>query len=227
MDRSVKEALRDSLKILPGYFVLGIGFGVLLKANGFGTLYAAAMSIFIYAGSMQYAAIDLLHSGASLISCFLMTVMVNIRHLFYGLGMREKYQKLKRHRIYDIFALTDETFSLVCSRDMTGLDPERYYFLLSLLNHLYWITGCVTGSLFGDILPFDTEGIEFSMTALFLVIVLSQWEKTKDHTSVLMTVAISILCILIFGRERFLLPGMIGVVVMLEILRRTKGEGDA
>ncbi len=227
MDRSVKEAIKDSLKILPGYMVLGIGFGVLLKTEGFGLLHAFLMSAFIYAGSMQYAAVDLLGSAASLISCFLMTVMVNIRHLFYGVGMLERYRKIRKHRIYDIFTLTDETFSLVCSKDMTDLDPDRYYFLLSLLDHLYWITGCLIGSLFGDILPFNSEGIGFSMTALFLTIVIGQWESSKDHLPVLLSFVISVLCLILIGKESFLLPAMVGIVLMSQILERIRGGRDA
>ena len=222
-DRSIKEAIKDSLKILPGYLVLGIGFGVLLKTKGYGLMHAFAMSVFIYAGSMQYAAVDLLASGASLISCFLMSIMVNIRHLFYGVGMLERYRNIRRHRIYDIFALTDETFSLVCSKDTEDLDPDRYYFCLSLLNHIYWIAGSLIGSLFGDVLPFNSEGIGFSMTALFLTIVVGQWESTKDHLPVLLSFVISILCLVLFGREGFLLPAMVGIVLMSWILKKIRG----
>ena len=227
MSKSVKTAFKDSLLIFPGYLVLGIGFGVLMNAKGFGLLHSFLMAAFIYAGSMQYVGVDLLASSASLMTAFLMTIAVNIRHLFYGIGMLSRYKNLKKHRNYDIFALTDETFSIVCSKNMKGLNRTDYYFCLSLFNHLYWIAGCVLGSLVGNILPFNTTGIEFSMTALFIVIVVDQWKKTRDHTPVLLSFAISILCLYFFGSERFLIPAMMLIIISLAILRKVEGGEDA
>ncbi len=223
MKKSVKEALKDSLMIMPGYIVLGIGFGVLMKSKGFTMLHSFLMAVFIYAGSMQYVGVELLALPAGYLNVFLMTLMVNIRHLFYGIGMLSRYKVLKRHKIYDIFALTDETFSIVCSKNMKGLSREDYYFFLSLFDHLYWITGCVLGSILGNILPVDLTGIEFSMTVLFLVIVIDQWEKNKDHLPVVLSFAISIACLWYFGRDRFLLPCMILIIAMLFILRKIRG----
>ena len=227
MNRSIREAFKDSLNIFPGYMVLGLGFGILLKAKGFGIIHCLLMSVFIYAGSMQYVGIDLLASGASLITAFFMSIMVNIRHLFYGIGMLKEYQNLKRHRIYNIFALTDETFSIACSKDTTGLDKNTYYFALSLFNQFYWITGSVLGNIAGNILPFDYTGIDFSMTALFIVIVVSQWENNSDHLIVVLSFIISIVCLIIFGSSDFLLPAMIMIIVMLGILKRIRGGKDA
>ena len=227
MNRSIREAFKDSLNIFPGYMVLGLGFGILLKAKGFGIIHCILMSVFIYAGSMQYVGIDLLASGASLITAFFMSVMVNIRHLFYGIGMLKEYQNLIRHRIYNIFALTDETFSIACSKDTTGLDKNTYYFALSLFNQFYWITGSVLGNIAGNILPFDYTGIDFSMTALFIVIVVSQWENNSDHLIVVLSFIISIVCLIIFGSSDFLLPAMIMIIVMLGILKRIRGGKDA
>ena len=219
-----KEALQDSLNILPGYIVLGIGFGVLLKARGYGFLMCLFMSGLIYAGSMQYVGIDLLSNGASLIAAFFMTIMVNIRHLFYGVGMLKEYGSLKKHRIYDIFALTDETFSIVCNKKDRD---EDYYFYLSLLNHLYWISGSLVGNVLGDIIPFNYTGIDFSMTALFIVIVISQWENSRDHLPVILSFIISVTCLIIFGSDDFLIPSMIGIVLSLFILRRIRGDNHA
>ena len=219
-----KEALKDSLNILPGYIVLGIGFGVLLKAKGYGVLMCLFMSGLTYAGSMQYVGIDLLSNAASLITTFFMTIMVNIRHLFYGVAMLQKYQKLKRHKIYNIFALTDETFSIACNKD---IEDEDYYFYLSALNQTYWVTGSLIGNILGDILPFNYTGIDFSMTALFIVIVISQWENSKDHLPVILGFIISIVCLIIFGSQDFLIPSMIGIIISLFILRKVKGEDYA
>ncbi|MBQ5552096.1 MAG: AzlC family ABC transporter permease [Erysipelotrichaceae bacterium] len=220
MRPSIKTALRDSLVILPGYLVLGIGFGVLMDTKGFGLLHSFLMAVFIYAGSMQYVGVELLASAASYLTVFIMTIMVNIRHLFYGIGMLDKYKDLKKHKLYDIFALTDETFSIACNRKMSGLNKEDYYFYLSLFNHCYWIAGCVLGSILGDVLPFDFRGIEFSMTVLFIVIVIDQWEKNKDHTPVILSFIASIACLIYFGRDNFLIPSMALIIVILFIVRK-------
>ena len=222
--KTFKEALKDSLNILPGYIVLGIGFGVLLKAKGYGFAMCLFMSGLIYAGSMQYVGIDLLSNGTSLITAFFMTIMVNIRHLFYGIGMLKEYQSLKKHRIYNIFALTDETFSIVCNKKAEDKD---YYFFLSLLNHSYWITGSLIGNILGDILPFDYTGIDFSMTALFIVIVVSQWENSKDHLPVMLSFAVSLICLAVFGSNDFLIPSMVCIIVSLFVLRKIRGDTDA
>lgn len=156
---------------MAGYIVLGLGFGVLLQSKGYGAGWALVMSGLIYAGSMQYVAIDLLAGGASLISAAIMTLMVNARHLFYGISMLERYKDTGAAKPYLIFALTDETYSVVCSGGVPeGVDRKKYYFWVSLLNQLYWIAGGVAGALLGSVLPFDTTGIDFSMTALFLVV---------------------------------------------------------
>ena len=224
--KSIERAFRHSLAIFPGYMVLGIGFGVLIVSKGFTVVHALLMSVFIFAGSMQYAGVDLLTEAAGLLSVIMMTIMVNIRHLFYGIGMIRRYQDLKHHKLYDIFALTDETFSIACNADVEGLDPDTYYFYLSLFNHIYWISGSLIGAILGDILPFDFSGIEFSMTALFIVIVLNQWENSHEHLIVILSFVISVLCLLIFGPKDFLLPSMISIVVMLMVIRKKAGGED-
>ena len=224
--RSIEKAFRQSLAIFPGYMVLGIGFGVLMISKGFSIVHALLMSVFIYAGSMQYAGVDLLSEAASILSVIMMTVMVNIRQLFYGIAMIGRYKDLKRHKLYDIFALTDETFSIACSADTEDLDPDTYYFYLSLFDHIYWISGSLIGAFLGDILPFDFTGIEFSMTALFIVIVLNQWESSHDHLIVILSFVISILCLFVFGPKDFLLPSMIGIVAMLMAVRKKEGGKD-
>ena len=169
--KTIRYAFVRSLPIMAGYIVLGLGFGVLLQSKGYGAGWALVMSGLIYAGSMQYVAIDLLAGGASLISAAIMTLMVNARHLFYGISMLERYKDTGAAKPYLIFALTDETYSVVCSGGVPeGVDRKNYYFWVSLLNQLYWIAGGVAGALLGSVLPFDTTGIDFSMTALFLVV---------------------------------------------------------
>ena len=200
--------------------VLGLGFGVLLQSKGYGAGWALAMGGLIYAGSMQYVAIDLLAGGASLISAAIMTLMVNARHLFYGISMLERYKNTGAAKPYLIFALTDETYSVVCSGDAPeGVDQSRYFFWVSLLDQFYWVVGCVAGALLGSGLPFDTTGIDFSMTALFLVVFTEQWKSTKDHRSAIAGVAASVLCLLVFGPSSFLIPSMISITVILTVMR--------
>ena len=220
--KTIKYAFVRSLPIMAGYIVLGLGFGVLLQSKGYGVGWALAMGGLIYAGSMQYVAIDLLAGGASLISAALMTLMVNARHLFYGISMLERYKDTGAAKPYLIFALTDETYSVVCSGDVPdGVDRKKYYFWVSLLDQFYWVVGCVSGALLGSVLPFDTTGIDFSMTALFLVVMVEQWRSTCDHTPALVGLGVSLVCLLIFGSSNFLIPSMIGITVVLTLLRGT------
>ena len=220
--KTFKYAFVRSLPIMAGYIVLGLGFGVLLQSKDYGAGWALAMGGLIYAGSMQYVAIDLLAGGASLISAALMTLMVNARHLFYGISMLERYKDTGAAKPYLIFALTDETYSVVCSGDVPdGVDRKKYYFWVSLLDQFYWVVGCVAGALLGSVLPFDTTGIDFSMTALFLVVMVEQWRSTRDHTPALVGLGVSLVCLLIFGSSNFLIPSMIGITVALTLLRGT------
>ena len=209
--KTIRYAFVRSLPIMAGYIVLGLGFGVLLQSKGYGAGWALVMSGLIYAGSMQYVAVDLLAGGASLISAAIMTLMVNARHLFYGISMLERYKDTGAAKPYLIFALTDETYSVVCSGGVPeGVDRKKYYFWVSLLNQLYWIAGGVAGALLGSVLPFDTTGIDFSMTPA------------------LVGLGVSLVCLLIFGSSDFLIPSMVGITAALTVLRgfMQKKEAD-
>ena len=205
---------------MAGYIVLGIGFGILLKEAGYGLFWSFLMSLTIYAGSMQYVAVSLLTSGASLLSVAMTTLMVNARHLFYGISMVDKYKDAGNKKVYLIFSLTDETYSILCSDDIPeNLDPHWYRFFLSLFNQSYWILGCVLGSLVGTIFTFDTAGIDFSMTALFVTVFVEQWLTTKNHWPALIGLCCSIICLVIFGADSFLIPTMIAITVVLLCVR--------
>ncbi len=224
---TIRYAFVSSLPVMAGYIVLGTGFGVLLQDKGYNWLWAALMSVTIFAGSMQYVAVDLLSGGATLIAAALMTVLVNIRHLFYGLTMLEKYNDTGWRKPYLIFALTDETFSLVCSPNLPeDVDRKNYYFFLSLMNQCYWITGSIIGAVAGAALSFNSAGIDFAMTALFVVIFVEQWEKTKQHLPALAGVAITVVCRLLFGTESFLIPSMIGILVAMFLIKGKGGNGQ-
>lgn len=229
IDRDIvclKKAFLATIPVMAGYIVLGIGFGMLLQTRGYGVIWALAMSFFIFAGSMQYVAIDLLTGGVSLLTAALTTVAVNARHLFYGISMVDKYKAqkgvAKRHFLF--WTLTDETYSLVCSDE-----PERsgnssaYYFYVSIFDYSYWVLGSVIGSLLGEVLPFSTEGIDFSLTALFLTVFVEQWLTTKNHLAAIVGVVSSVLCLLLFGSDKFLIPAMVLIAVTLILLRKKEG----
>lgn len=166
--RTFAVAFPKTLPVMAGYLFIGIGFGILLQSKGYNFLWAVLMSISIYAGSMQYVAVDLLTGGATLVASALMTLMVNSRHLFYGISMLEKYKDTGRKKPYLVYALTDETYSLVCTPELTDdMDRGLYYLMVSGLNQLYWVAGSVIGGLAGSLIAFDVTGIDFAMTALF------------------------------------------------------------
>lgn len=217
----IKRAFRASLPVFAGYIVLGIGFGILLKTKGYGLLWAALSSVFVYAGSLQYVMVNLIAAGALLITTALTAVMVNARHLFYGISMIDRYKGAGKKKPYLIFALTDETYSLVCSDEsVRGVrDRHRYYFFLSMFNQIYWITGSVTGSVLGGLITFSTEGIDFALTALFVTIFVDQWLSTKDHRAALTGVIASVICLLIFGADSFLIPAMLCITAALTVMR--------
>ena len=222
----LKTVLLKTFPVMAGYVVLGMGFGILLKVNGYGVLWALAMSVFIYAGSMQFVGISLLTSGASLLSIALTTLMVNARHLFYGVSMIERYKGAGIKKLYLMHALTDETYSLVCTGDVPeGVDPHKYYFLVSLFNQSYWVLGSVLGSLAGSIITFDTTGIDFAMTALFVTVFVEQWLTTREHRPALVGVGASVLCLLLFGSASFLIPAMITITVILTAMRNPLEKG--
>lgn len=213
----LRSAALSTLPVLTGYVVLGFGFGIILRANGYSVSLAVAMSTLIYAGSMQYVAIGLLTGGASLLTVALTTLMVNARHLFYGISMLDKYRDTGRRKPYLIFALTDETYSLVCGGN-PDIPPEHrndYYFWVSLFNHLYWILGTAAGAIAGSVFHGSSEGIDFALTALFVTVFLEQWLTTKKHGPAIIGVAVSIVCLLVFGPENFLIPAMLVIALLL------------
>lgn len=215
--KSMKYAFVKSLPVMAGYIVLGIGFGVLLADKGYSVWWAVLMSLTIYAGSLQYVGVGLLSSGAGLLSAAMISLMVNARHLFYGISMLKPYEKTGLKKWYLIFGLTDETYSLVCAEHTfpEGVEEKEYYFWVTLLNQCYWILGSLIGALLGNTLSFNSAGIDFSMTALFVIIFVEQWEKAKNHLPAVAGLVVSIICLLIFGTENFLIPSMLGIVLGL------------
>ncbi len=225
--RTLKKAFRDSLPILAGYLALGIGFGVLLQSKGYSFWWALLMSCTIYAGAGQYAGVDLLSGGASLITTAVMTLIINARHFFYGFSLLDKYKGTGKAKPYMIFALTDETYSLVCTANIPdGIDEKKYYMFVSVLDHLYWITGCTLGALLKTFIPFDSTGIEFSMTALFVVIFVEQWLSNKEHLPAILGAVTTLVCLFTFGANYFIIPAMALIAIELVIFRKRLEKED-
>ena len=211
---SFKTAFLDTLPVMTGYLFLGFGFGIYLNQNGYGPLWALAMSLFIYAGSMQFVAVSLMTGGASLLTTALTTLMVNARHLFYGISMVETYKTAGSKKPYLIFALTDETYSLV-SQTNRKEDHLSYCFFVSLLDHIYWVSGSLLGGLAGTWIPINYEGIDFVLTALFVTIFVEQWLSTKDHFPAVTGLLCTLVCLLLFGQDLFLIPSMVMIALIL------------
>ena len=223
--QAIRAAFLDTVPVMTGYLFLGFGFGIVMHQIGYGVLWAGAMSLFIYAGSMQYMAVSLLTSGAGLLTTALTTFVVNARHLFYGISMIDAYKGAGKKKPYLIFALTDETYSLVSAdRVPEGISRHGYCFLVSLFDHIYWVSGTILGSLAGSLLPINYEGIEFVLTALFVTIFVEQWLSTKNHAPAIIGVASTLICLLIFGSEIFLIPSMVIIALSLTLMRKTGKE---
>ena len=223
--QTLRRAFFDTLPVMTGYVFLGTGFGILMSQNGYGFGWSVAMSLFIYAGSMQYLTVSLLTGGASALTAALTTLMVNARHLFYGISMIEGYRDMGKKKPYLIFALTDETYSLV-SRvpPPEGVDRGKYCLLVSFLDQCYWVGGTALGALLGSALTINFEGIDFALTALFVTIFVEQWLSTKNHWPAIIGVMSTLICLLIFGQDIFLIPSMVLIALLLTLGQKTGKE---
>ena len=225
--KTVRAAFQASLPVMAGYIVLGMGFGVLLADQGYHWIWALLMSATIYAGSMQYVGVELLARGAGIAAAALTTLMVNARHLFYGISMIDAYKDTGKKKPYLIFSLTDETYSLV-SRPVIpeGTGKATYCFLVSLLDQCYWVLGSAIGTMLGN-LPLDFTGIDFALTALFLSIFTEQWLSEKNHFPALVGVCSAAACLILFGADRFLIPTMISIAAILILSHNIRDKKEA
>ncbi len=221
--RELRYAFRQTVPVLCGYLFLGLAFGLLLQQAGYGWPWAVLTSVIVYAGSMQFVLVGLLGGGfASLLSVALTTLSVNSRHLFYGLSFLETFRKMGRAKPYMIFSLTDETYSLLCSlQPPKELDADRVRLYIALLDHAYWVAGSAAGAILGSVLPFDLTGIDFAMTALFVVIFVDQWRGTKSRLPAVAGLGFGLLWLVVLGPDRFLLPALVCTVLVLLLCRGT------
>ena len=226
MDRkSLAAAFPVTVPVLMGYLAIGMAFGFMLQAIGYNFIWAFFMSLTIYAGSGQYLGVSLLSSAAALSTVAVMTLLINFRHLVYGLSMLEKFRGMGLRKFYMIFSLTDETYALLSSvQPPVGVDPRNFYFSIALLDQSYWILGSVIGAVAGALLPIDTTGIDFAMTALFVVIAVDQWSAYKRHLPALLGAGVTLLSLFLVGAETMLLPALGVIVLVLLLLRQRLDE---
>ncbi len=225
--KALKAAFPYTLPICVGFLFLGISYGFLMRSKGFSFVYPLCTSLFIFAGSMEFVTVELLLSAFHPLHAFLLALMVNARHLFYGLSMLQKYRGTGWKKLYLIFGMCDESFSINCTvTPPPDVDKGWFMFFVTLLNHIYWVTGATLGALLGYFIHFDTTGIEFVMTALFVVMFINQWEESKDHRPALAGLGCSLLCLVVFGSSQFIVPSM-ALIVLSFLLGRRKLEQEA
>ena len=218
--QAFQAALPYTLPICFGFLFLGMSYGFLMHSKGFPFVYPLFMSLFIFAGSMEFVTVNLLLSAFHPLSAFLLALMVNARHLFYGISMLDKYKNCGPKKFYLIYGMCDESFSINCAvTPPPEIDRGWFMFFVTLLNHIYWVSGATLGALLGYVIHFDTTGIEFVMTALFVVMLVGQWEEADDHRPALTGIVCSLVCLLLFGGDRFMLPAMALIVLCFSLGR--------
>ena len=219
--KALKAAFPYTVPVMTGYLVLGISYGVLSPASGFPFWMPMLTSLTIFAGSMEFVLVNLLLSGFDLLQAFLMTLMINARHLFYGISMLDRYRDMGWKKLYMIFGLTDESFSVNCVTDPPeGVERSWFMFFVTLLDHSYWFLGATLGGIFGSLVHFNTEGLEFVMTAMFVVIFMEQWKKDKNHLSAVLGLVLPVACLLILGKDSFMIPAMLAMLAGLTLVRK-------
>lgn len=223
-----KAAFPYTLPIFAGFWFLGITYGVYMNVSGFSFLYPMIMSLSIFAGSMEFFAANMLLGAFNPLAAFLMTLMINARHLFYGISMLDRFKNTGKKKFYLIFGMCDETFSINCSANIPeDIDKGWFMFFVTLLNHIYWFTGSTLGGILGSLVHFNTKGLDFVMTAMFTVIFTQQWLSEKNHFSSVLGVLVSLLCLVIFSRDNFIVFSMIIILWALSFSKNLQRRNAA
>ncbi len=218
--KALKAAFPHTIPIFAGFWFLGLAYGIYMNASGFSFVYPMLMSLLIFGGSLEFLAVEMLLSPFAPIQVLIMAILIQARHIFYGLSMLDKFRGMGTKKFYLIFGLCDETFSINYTADIPeDIDKGWFMFFVTLLNHFYWFSGATIGGLVGSLLKFDTTGISFVMTAMFVVIFLEQWLKEKNHTSSIIGIITSVICLTIFGADSFMIPTMLMILILLSALK--------
>lgn len=223
---ALKAAFPFTIPIFAGFTFLGLTYGIYMNVSGFPFWYPLVMSLTIFAGSMEFVAVNLLLGAFDPVQAFAMALMLGARHLFYGISMLDKYRGTGLKKLYLIFGMCDESFSINCTVQVPeGVDRGWFMFFVTLLNQLYWVSGATLGGIFGSLIRFNTQGLDFVMTAMFVVIFLEQWLKEKNHISSLLGLGLTALCLLAFGPDRFMIPSMAAILGVLLLLQKPLEKG--
>ena len=226
LKKALFAAFPNTIPILAGFLFLGMTYGIYMNVSGFSFWYPCLMSLTIFAGSVEFVAVNLLLGAFHPIQVLAMTLMLNARHLFYGISMLDRFRGLGLKKIYLIFGMCDETFSINYTAEIPpDVDRGWFMFFVTLLNHLYWFAGATLGGIFGSFITFNTEGLDFVMTAMFVVIFLEQWLKEERHESSILGIGLSILSLIAFGADGFLIPAMLSILAVLTLLRKPLTKG--
>ena len=227
LKKALIAAFPHTIPIFAGFWFLGLTYGIYMNVSGFSFLYPMIMSLTIFAGSVEFVAVSMLLGAFAPLQSLVMTLMINARHLFYGISMLDKFRGLGLKKLYLIFGMCDESFSINCTAQVPPqVDRGWFYFFVTLFNHFYWVLGATLGALFGSLVHFNTEGLDFVMTALFVVIFLEQWLKEKNHVSSLLGLGLSFLCLVLF-RDSFMIPAMLAILGCLTLLRNSLEKAGA
>lgn len=223
--KAFRAAFPCTIPIFAGFWFLGMAYGLYMNASGFSFLYPLAMGFLIYGGSLEFIAVKMLLAPFAPISVLAASLLVQARHLFYGISMLDKFRGMGWKKFYLIYGMCDETFSVNYSAEIPeDVDRGWFYFFVTLLNQLYWVSGAIIGAIAGSLLSIHTEGISFVMTAMFAVIFMEQWMKEENHSSAWIGLAISAACLAVFGPDSFLVPSMIGILLCLLARRSSRKE---
>ena len=224
--RAFQAAFPYTIPIFAGFWFLGMTYGIYMNVSGFSFWYPMLMSLTIFAGSIEFVTVNLLLGAFNPLQALALALMINARHLFYGISMLDKYKGTGWKKLYLIFGMCDESFSINYTAQIPpDVDRGWFMFFVTLLNQIYWVSGATLGGLFGSLIPFNTEGLEFVLTAMFVVIFLDQWLKEEKHTSAILGLALSLLCLLVFGSDSFIIPSMIAILAVLTLLRKPIEKG--
>lgn len=219
--KALKAAFPHTIPVFTGFIFLGTAYGILMNSKGYGVGWTILMSLLAFAGSAQYVAINLLTSIFDPVYALLLTLMINARHLFYGISMLDKYKGTGKFKPYLIFGLCDETFSIVCSTNPPeGVNRNWFFFFVTFLNHSYWVLGSAIGALLGSMVSFDTKGLDFVLTALFVVIFMGQWKSQENRKPAMVGIVCSVFCLAVFGQSNFIIPAMITILAILITFRK-------
>lgn len=232
MNGKIKSAFKCAfpytIPIFAGFWFLGMTYGIYMNVSGFSFWYPMLMSMTIFAGSMEFVTVSMLLGAFNPLQAFAMTLMINARHLFYGISMLDKFKNTGRKKPYLIFGMCDESFSINFAADIPqGIDKGWFMFFVTLLNQIYWVSGSTLGGVLGSVIHFNTKGLDFVMTAMFVVIFMEQWLQEEKHTSALFGLGVSLLCLLIFGADNFIIPSMLAILGVLTVLRPKAEKGGA